>query len=486
MNAPLRHAFTIDHLNTRLRSRVPLDESRRTQWLDALREVDGEALAAELVGPEEWLLIRDLHLHLRWREGAPDIDVTAQWRAALRQALAAAQAQPNRADIVRYAQRRAALADLFYRSALGDTTRQWAWQRMGLLARERVSPHEALGYGLRELLAAPELIWPILQRVIIGEADTASLSALLRALPKSDWMRLLRAAPQSAAYAQQMEAFDAAKRAAESAPSQEAAPAIATMNAQASALIDWATARAAFCAPYIEVLSILVAALDAASQGQSPLQAWHRLSSAQHRLASVLAPYARSAQSPASTRRAEIPPRNDTLSALPALPEPPLAEAWLPTQWAGALFWLARVPASGLLDWHAQRAEADVTTPPLGSVLRELGRALGIADDDAALRAFCGGAEPDRNVLEFVALRESVAAVVAAWSNWLDDYAPDLAPPRLDTVCRRGGRLRFEPGWIELRLPLNAIDTSVRRLGLDLDPGWLPWLGCVVRIVYDE
>ena len=64
--------------------------------------------------------------------------------------------------------------------------------------------------------------------------------------------------------------------------------------------------------------------------------------------------------------------------------------------------------------------------------------------------------------------------------------APDLPLPRIETVCRRGGRLRFEAGWIELHLPLNQVDTAIRRLGLDLDPGWLPWLGCVLRIIYDE
>ena len=44
----------------------------------------------------------------------------------------------------------------------------------------------------------------------------------------------------------------------------------------------------------------------------------------------------------------------------------------------------------------------------------------------------------------------------------------------------------MESGWIELHLPLAGVDTAIRRLGLDLDPGFLPWLGCVLRICYDE
>jgi len=39
-------------------------------------------------------------------------------------------------------------------------------------------------------------------------------------------------------------------------------------------------------------------------------------------------------------------------------------------------------------------------------------------------------------------------------------------------------------GWIELRLPLDAVDTALRRAGLDLHPDFVPWLAAVVRVVY--
>src|SRR5205823_4110043 len=41
-----------------------------------------------------------------------------------------------------------------------------------------------------------------------------------------------------------------------------------------------------------------------------------------------------------------------------------------------------------------------------------------------------------------------------------------------------------DPGWIELRLATEEISVELRRAGLDLDPGWLPWLGAVVRFAY--
>ncbi|MEU9372832.1 hypothetical protein AB0D94_03510 [Streptomyces sp. NPDC048255] len=51
-------------------------------------------------------------------------------------------------------------------------------------------------------------------------------------------------------------------------------------------------------------------------------------------------------------------------------------------------------------------------------------------------------------------------------------------------LARRGGRIVAEPGWIEVRLAVADVDVAVRRAGLDLDPGWVPWLGAVVRYVY--
>jgi hypothetical protein len=54
----------------------------------------------------------------------------------------------------------------------------------------------------------------------------------------------------------------------------------------------------------------------------------------------------------------------------------------------------------------------------------------------------------------------------------------------LDRLLRRAAEVVADPGWIEFHLRTDEIDTAVRRAGLDLDPDHLPFLGCVVRIVY--
>jgi len=51
-------------------------------------------------------------------------------------------------------------------------------------------------------------------------------------------------------------------------------------------------------------------------------------------------------------------------------------------------------------------------------------------------------------------------------------------------VTDRSGRIEREQGWVDVHLALADVDVDVRRAGLDLDPGWVPWLGCVVRFRY--
>jgi hypothetical protein len=52
-------------------------------------------------------------------------------------------------------------------------------------------------------------------------------------------------------------------------------------------------------------------------------------------------------------------------------------------------------------------------------------------------------------------------------------------------VALRRGEVVWEPGWVDVHLRLGDVDVDVRRAGLDLDPGWVPWLGTVMRFVHD-
>lgn len=61
-----------------------------------------------------------------------------------------------------------------------------------------------------------------------------------------------------------------------------------------------------------------------------------------------------------------------------------------------------------------------------------------------------------------------------------------LTPERaMQFVCRRRAIIAADPGWIELRFSLHDVSTAIRRARLDLDPNYVPWLGVVVRFVYE-
>lgn len=492
-------SLAIERLRARFRSPLPLPDERRDAWLRACAAADGEALSGGLVGEDEWLFIDRLPLTMRWSIDAGSEDVGAQWQGELRRAIVRAMSAEGEAPALRYASRRAALADLLYRSALGECGRQWAWQRMGLIARAGQKADAVLAAGTARLVGEPPLVWPVIHRLLLAEPDTAALSALLRALPAAAWASLLAASPRTAGYVEVGRGVSPApgRRVA---GDDDAARSLAD-DPQTRQWLHWAAARAPFAARHVELLSVLLAALKWPASGLAPAVLRARLAAVRAELASAVgeagarrwgsaswpaADAASVVQRPAATaglardgvEEAGEPPE---ARHLPELPELPDAGRWQTTDWGGLLFWLGRLPASGALDWLA--AQREVAPDGLALLLRGLADALGVPAGDAARAAFCGGEVPAGDLP--ARLAEYAAGLVDGWAAWLAEAAPEMAEPRLATVCRRRGRLRCEPGWIELALPLDSVDVSTRRLGLDLDPGWLPWLACVLRIRYE-
>ena len=46
--------------------------------------------------------------------------------------------------------------------------------------------------------------------------------------------------------------------------------------------------------------------------------------------------------------------------------------------------------------------------------------------------------------------------------------------------------LLASPTQLDLCFNLKQIDIRIRRAGLDINPGWLPWFGRIVRFHYAE
>jgi hypothetical protein len=54
----------------------------------------------------------------------------------------------------------------------------------------------------------------------------------------------------------------------------------------------------------------------------------------------------------------------------------------------------------------------------------------------------------------------------------------------LHTLVRRPGRITATRTHIDVLFDIQQADIRVRGAGLDVDPGWVPWLGRVVRFHY--
>lgn len=169
------------------------------------------------------------------------------------------------------------------------------------------------------------------------------------------------------------------------------------------------------------------------------------------------------------------------------------AERGVSTNWAGLLFVLNAADPAHLPE--AIETDARLAGRPRWWVLHQLAlRLVPVAADDPAARAFAGLTPtmpqpdgPPADPVEEEALDVHAAELAAAVdlllerSHHPDDDAP---PPTLWLLARRRGWIVADPGWIEVQLSLDDVDFHVRRAGLDLDPGWLGWLGTVVVFRY--
>jgi len=183
----------------------------------------------------------------------------------------------------------------------------------------------------------------------------------------------------------------------------------------------------------------------------------------------------------------------DAIPATPArpartgtdLPTPPLPrttlDTALPTQEGGLFYlvnFLTRPEAQALLRAKGAWAHADTD----GWIwLYGLGRRLGL-DPVGPLAAFLAtqhGA-PWAEDAETAALLDRLADLGARLygaGDGPDDLwqADLLAVPAL---------IDASPSHLDIHYPLACVRLAVRRVALDVDPGWVPWLGRVVRFHY--
>lgn len=60
--------------------------------------------------------------------------------------------------------------------------------------------------------------------------------------------------------------------------------------------------------------------------------------------------------------------------------------------------------------------------------------------------------------------------------------------PRLGLIAliRRPARLHLSATHVQVTFRMSELDIRLRRLAIDVDPGWVPWLGRVVSYQYED
>ena len=501
----------------RARYRVPAGDAGTARRLDGVvrRALDRpleRALERAGFAADALLYVRRLHVPVRLDLSRADEALEAAWAEAVAGAVRAAR---DAGDAVLYPHRAAALADLASRALTGDDGRAWVWRALGLWPD---GPGVGRA-GSAEAVAAALAREPGLLPAQLGAlaAQGRPFDLLVRTLPPARWTALAAAAARALGGRERLPGPGGAGPAAALPRHRDGAGAAFRSHVARAAgrlaPLPPETARALALLALLE--SEPGAARDGAEQaaGAAALAAswqagdgWCDVAAengaaAEARTDSLPGGAPADAPPPTERRRA----RPDAATApdagagegdpgpLPAgaVSADEAAAAASRTRHGGLLF-LLHVVAELELHERLPREEA-LRGWGLRACLHALGRRLApMAADDPAALAFCGlppdtdppvTAERPAGPDAHAALDAAARAVRKATAERL--ARPDGRPgPSLPEVVAREAEVVADPGWIDVRFPMRGLSPDVRRAGLDLDPGWLPWLGTVVRFVY--
>lgn len=472
------------------------------QLLDAALERAGVPAAEEIC-------IRSVASVVRLRRSEADARLEATWSIALAEAIAR-RLRDGGPDVVRYGSRHQALAEMMRDASRGDVARAWAWRRLGIwTAGDALPPEAARCAALAALAECPHAAAAVLY-VIAGEGR---LPALLAGVPATAWMRLAREALIVAGASERtirVVEEELSRRVSMPAPSAERIAGRSVIaRALRSSRVAWPLgAAAAFgalalleCEPELAaaedaeefVRAIAAVLVPAPVAVLSKTAGQERRSASRSRVARERSE-ARTESENGTANRGERAPRSRERDDTPQPGEtqPAHDRARGQTASGGLLFLLHLVRALGIPD--AAHRDASLAGRPLRWVLHQLALALApVAANDPAALAFAGLAPASRppsaeelpaGMAEGAAVQSLRGAVVAALRARLDPEAHDDDAALLARVVPRSAEIVSDPAWIEVRFALADAAVDVRRAGLDLDLGWLPWLGVVVRFVY--
>ncbi|WP_437277744.1 hypothetical protein WME90_41980 [Sorangium sp. So ce375] len=153
----------------------------------------------------------------------------------------------------------------------------------------------------------------------------------------------------------------------------------------------------------------------------------------------------------------------------------------------------------GITDWLRDHPAALRGGFPV-RLMAHIGAWCGVSPDDPALAVFDPPAEPLpelaaeppevwRHVFgeaTWQALSRRPAGAPATWRLAVSLWLRRVARLPLGRVVRRPGRVVATRTHVDVLFPLAAADVRVRAAALDVNPGWVPWLGRIVQFHYLE
>ncbi|MEI6668472.1 MAG: hypothetical protein WCP29_09975 [Acidobacteriota bacterium] len=495
-------SIAIDHVTTRYRLQPggKRHQARLARVVDdALHRVLETELERAGVAATGHLCIRELAATASLRLREPDEALADRLGAAIAAAIAIAAHGHDGAEdgaVVLYDSRAQALADLAACALTGRFERSWAWTQLGLWHVDfALPPSVAADQVARELTREPALAPAVIAH--LAATCPAAFAAMIAHVTPERWSELARAAINASGRAADLMAPGAPRKLADA-----TLLTIARLVAEQSAIgrelaasrrsLPAATRRTIAALAILEIepgilqrgadhARALLAAVEVALAETEDLQAAH----AADRLVGP-----RHGDTPAVERRPDglwTPPSEPTPRVASAIASPSLARTS-----AGGLLYLINLAARiGLPD--ALLRDERVSGRGLRWAMHQLAMSLASVEaTDPAAMAFAGLApharppsslQPPATEAEQDAMSEGRDALVQALRVALGRPS-DSDTTMLAFVCQRRAHITADPGWIDVHLSLDDVSVEIRSAGLDLDPGWVAWLGVVVRFVY--
>ncbi|MBE0659931.1 MAG: hypothetical protein IH602_19715 [Bryobacteraceae bacterium] len=472
------HSMHIGRLERRYR--LPLSAGDARKRLDRIFGVvlDGRleaALDRTGISPHEEICLRSASSLFRPRLSLTDESIATQWSLLLAEAIQRAASGDPEPGVVRYTSRVHAMVDMAGGVLRGDYGRTWAWRQLGFWRRgERPSEREAVDELTRALMSEPQAVVAVLAAIVRLRLS----GALCTRLETDEWVALAVAASRAAGAPAPLGDDRGSRSARTAEPDPDAGE---LFPPRGSVLAALASRIAGDALPALAVLVLLETDPALARLDRALLNAL---------LARIERELRQLRTFSTNEREREIEQAVEAGSAEPEFTQPALLRIQARTSYGGLLFLLGVVAD---LDLASGMAEA-VYPRSLSWGLHLLALTLVDAEPgDPAVLAFAGlppnakppsSSEAPPSDEELQTIHSWAAAILAEAQRRLEhlDLSPELL---LRFISRRAAWIAADPGWIEVHFSLDDVSTDLRRAALDLDPGYLPWLGVVVRFVYE-